>query len=318
MVKKKNAASIAVRQAERSVREIRARSKQLLKNAQLDVKQYRHQLSVLKQQGIVSKRIVASKHQPTRYMLKKLKQFKGVALGHELAVPISKLSMHRAREYTEKGMAERIGKFLTIPRTAVKQKADVYKGHIEVVTQLQRGEERVTKLPTYLEDMHDVLEWLKENEKMINESKGPNGQLGFQLQGRNSRRGFANVRELISYLTKYDGTEPKVRGNIFNGDSKEIRQEFIIIRFRPNKGGPMHPTMEPYYGSKKRSKYAKDRKDQRRGENYRREKERERKARQRLAEDKETYQNRIEKQRKYDRANANARREKRMAKRLLG
>jgi hypothetical protein len=36
--------------------------------------------------------------------------------------------------------------------------------------------------------MHDVLDWLSENEAMVNELKGPRGQLGFQLAGHNSCR----------------------------------------------------------------------------------------------------------------------------------
>jgi hypothetical protein len=63
-------------------------------------------------------------------------------LGHELAVPVSKVSAHRARQYTEKGIASRIEKFLVIPKTAVKQKADVYKGHIRTTTELTRKDKR--------------------------------------------------------------------------------------------------------------------------------------------------------------------------------
>ena len=318
MVKKKDAASKAVRQAERSVRDIRNRSKQLLKRAQLDLREYRKELATLKKQGIVSKRVEVRSHQPTRYMLGKLKKFKGVALGHELAVPIAKVSPHRARQYTEKGIASQIEKFLVVPRTAARQKADVYKGHIRTTTELNRGQEEVIKFPSRLEDMHDVLNWLADNDQMINELKGPKGQLGFQLAGHNSRVGLANVRELISYLQKYDGSDPRLRGNIFNGSSKKLVTEFVLIRFRPGRGSNT-PEMEPYYGVKRYSRgRGKDRKDERRGEEYKREKERERKARQRFAESKDQHETRLAKQRKRDRDRANDRREARMAKKLMG
>lgn len=314
MVKKKDAASIAVRQAERSVRDIRKRSKLLLKNAQLDVRQYRKQLAELKRQEIVAKRINVRSHQPTRYMLSKLKTFKGVALGHELAVPVSKISPHRARQYTEKGIANRIGKFLVVPKTAAKQKADIYKGHIQVTTELQRGDFREIKYPANIHDMHNILEWLAEHEKDLNELKGPRDQFGFQLNGHNSRQGLANIRELIAYLMKYDGSNPKERGNLFKKGSVD---EFVIIRFRPAKG-TNRPSMEPYYGEKRYSPRKKDRKDERRGADYKREKERERKARQRMAEGTTEHERRLEKQRQRDRARANDRREARMAKRLMG
>lgn len=319
MVKRKSDASEAVRQVEKSIREIRAQSKKLLQRANLDVKQYKHQLSVLKKQGIVSKRIQPRSHKPTRYMVRKLKQFKGVASGHELAVPLAKMSPHRARQYTEKGIASRIGKFLVVPKTAAKQKADIYKGHIRTTTELQRGDEEVIKYPARLEDMNDIVAWLAENEAMINELKGPRGQLGFQLSGHNSRRGLPNVQELIKYLMRYDGTEPRLRGNIFNGDSKQIVTEFVLIRFRPAKGETVQPHMEPYYGVKRYSRgRIKGRKEIRRNEEYKRKQERERKARQRMAEDKEAHEMRLARQRQRDQARANDRREKRMSKKLMG
>lgn len=317
MVKKKDAASKAVRQAQRSAATIRARSKELLKRAELDVRNYRKQLTVLKKQGIISERISTRSHNPTRYMLGKLKKFKGVALGHELAVPVSKVSPHRARQYTEKGIASQVEKFLIVPKTAAKQKADVYKGHIRTTAELRSGQEEVIKFPSRLEDMHDVLDWLADNEAMLNELKGSKGQLGFQLSGHNSRVGLANVRELIKYLQKYDGSDPRLRGNIFKGkSSKQVVTEFVLIKFRPSSRS-VKPDMEPYYGVKRYSRQ-KDRKDDRRGEDYKREKERKRKARQRMAESHEAHQKRIDKQRARDQAKANDRREARMFKKLMG
>ena len=318
MVKKKSASSNAVRQAETSVRAIRARTKKLLKNAQLDIKQYRKQVSTLKKQGIVSKRIHAGKHQPTRYMLSKLKQFKPVALGHELAIPLLKLSPHRARQYTEKGIARQVGKFLTVPKTAAKQKADIYKGNIRRVTRMRQGEERIITFPTRLEDMHDVLVWLKQNEAMLNEQLGPNSQFGFQISGNNSIVGAGSIRELILYLQRYNGTDPRERGNIFNGDSHEIVKEFVLMEFVPAKG-KVGPSLEPYYGVKRHSKhYGKRRKDIGKYEHIRLENARKRRASLRMAESIDESEARLAKQREYDRARANIRREQRMAKKLLG
>jgi hypothetical protein len=111
---------------------------------------------------------------------------------------------------------------------------------------------------------------------------------------------------------KYDGTNPR-KGNIFRG--KGLIQEFVIFRFRPERGSNK-PDLEPYYGVKRYSRQ-KDRKDERRGADYKREKERERKARQRMAEGKEQHEQRLEKQRRRDRAKANERREARMYKKAF-
>lgn len=319
MVKKKSAPDRAVRQAEMDVKALRKRANKLLKSAQLDVKAYRHQLSVLKKQGIVAKRINVRSHLPTRYMMRKITKFKGVALGHDLAIPIRKLSPHRARQYTETGIAERIDKFLTVPKTAVRQRADIVKGHIRTVTELKRGQEEVIKFPSRMEDMHDILNWLDANEPMIRKLQGSHGQLGFQLSGYNSRTGLANVEALIKYLQQYDGSDPRYRGDIFSSENtKRIAREFVLIRFRPAKRTEVRPHSEPYYGVKRPSKgLKKDRKDQRRNQEYKRERARMRKASQRLAEDQETHDKRVAKQRERDRARANERREKRMFNKLM-
>jgi hypothetical protein len=125
------------------------------------------------------------------------------------------------------------------------------------------------------------------------------------------RVGLANVKELIKYLQRYDGSDPRLRGNIFNGHSRQLVTEFVLIRFRPGRGEKVQPHMDPYYGVKRYSRgREKDRKDQRRNDHYRKENERKRKARQRAAEDEEQYKERIEKQRNRDRSKANERREK--------
>jgi hypothetical protein len=84
--------------------------------------------------------------------------------------------------------------------------------------------------------------------------KDREGQLGFQLGGHNSRVGLANVKELIKYLQRYDGSDPRLRGNIFNGHSRQLVTEFVLIRFRPGRGEKVQPHMDPYYGVKRYSR----------------------------------------------------------------
>lgn len=308
-----NAASRGLRQAQIDLKNARKRARKLLQRARIDLKEYRKELKTLQKQGIVSKRIVPFKHIPTRYMVSKLKKFKGVAVGHELAVSAKRLSAHTQRLYLERGLAQRIGNFFVVPKTAEKQRADIHKDHIRITTQLNRGDEQVIKIPARLEDLNNFLQWANDNETLLNNLKGPRDQFGFQLFGHNAKVGFPNIQALIAHLNKY----AHILGN--HRASKQAIQEFVLIRFRPSKRGLVHPTIEPYYGEKKYSnKRPKSRKEQRRNEEYRREKERKRKARYRMQENVEQHQTRIENQRNYDQRMSNERREKRMAKRLMG
>jgi hypothetical protein len=313
MPRKNNAARNAVRQAKSDYSKARQRAQKLLQKANLDLREYRKQLKTLQKQQVISKRIITKLHKPTRYMVGKLKKFKGVAVGHELAVPAKSLTPHRQRLYTERGLGQIIDKFFVLPKTAERQRADIHKDHVRVTTSLEFGEETVVKFPTRLEDLNDFLSWADRNADTLNSLKGPRDQFGFQIFGHNAKRGFPNMQELIRYLNNYSHILDNHRS------ARNAIQEFILIKFRPMRRGTMHPTLEPYYGSKKYSpKRKRDKKDIQRAAAYKRENERKRKARYRVEESKEEHAKRLERQREYDRSRSNHRREERMAKKLMG
>jgi hypothetical protein len=322
LVKKKSAIDSALRQAKADVARINKQKQQLLKRANLDIRGYRKELSTLKKQGVVSARINAAQHNPTRYMVSKLKKFKGVASGRELAVPISKMSVHRAREYTEKGIAERVGKFLVVPKTAAKQKADIYKGNIRIRTGLANGEETVIKFPVSLHDLTDFIEWAEDHADILNIERGPSDQFGFQIFGHNAKRGFPNIQSLVNYLMRYDGSTDEYGTSRSNLQGTPLdRMDFVLMRFRPTKGrgDQVHPQLEPYYGKKKySSKGKRGQGNKKYVEDYRRERNAQRVNKFRMSETKAERERRLEKQREYDRQRANERREERMSKRLLG
>jgi hypothetical protein len=312
MARKKTDAELAVSQARIHAKEIRKKSKLLLKRAKIDVREYRKELSTLKKQGIVAKRINAARHNATRYMLRKVKKFKGVATGKELAVPISRMSPHRARQYIEKGTAKREGKFLIVPKTAARQRLDIIKGHLATYTKLGQGEERVIFLPYEAKDLNEFIEQLKNHESEINSLKEPTEQFGFQLYGHNARKGFPSVNGdihgLLHYLENNYQTilsSPRKSRNAF--------QHFVLIRFK-NKIGL--PQMGPYSGVK----YY-DRKHRKNDPYYQRELRKRQTSRKQLQRKKETPEQKAKRltlQRIRDNKRSNDRREKRMAERLLG
>lgn len=324
MVKRNSAANDDLRQAQLSKKLAQAKAKKLLANAKLDIREYRKELSTLKKAGLVSKRIHAGRHKPTRYMISKINAFKPIALGHEIAIPIKKMSPHRLREYVENGLASvrKFGKqqVVTRPRTHEKQRIDVHKGHIRVITQLERGQEEIIPLGTRLNDITDVYRWLEMNADRLNELGGSRAQFGFQIFGHNSRRGFPNVQELIKYLQLYNGATYDF--NYQRGDIQDKRLdyiEFVLIKFRPGRKSN-RPQMEPYLGEKRYSRKSGELRGREKelSRKYRMETNRQRQYRKRLDETKEEKEARLAKQREYDRARANERREKRMAKKLLG
>lgn len=308
MPKRKNDAERALSQAKKNADSYRRKAKQLLKAAKLDVKEYKKELAQLKKQGIVSKRIDARSHKPTRYMLTKIRKFKDVATGHAMAIPVSKVPSERRSKYISKGTARQQGEFLIVPKTATNQRADVVKGHIATYTNLGMGEERVIFLPFEAKDLNDIVKQLEDHESEINQLKEPNEQFGFQLFGHNAKRGFVDADDLHKYLTQNYShllTSPK--------QAQEALQEFVLIRFRNRKG---IPDMEPYHGVKYYGK-----KNERRDDTYYqgvlRKRAAVRKANLRAKETPKQREERLEKQRSYDRSNANARREQRMHRRLF-
>jgi len=308
VARRKSDAEKQVSQARSRVKEIRRKSKAILKRAQIDVREYRKEISTLKKQGIVAKYINAKTHQPTRYMVSKLKRFKDVATGHAMAVPASKLTKERAAKYVKKGTARKVGRFLVLPKTAAKQRADVIKGHLATYTELGFGEERIIFLPFEAKNLNDVVAQLEDHESEINQLKERNEQFGFQLFGHNAKRGFVDAEDLHKYLTQN-------YSHLLSSPLKaqQAFQEFVLIRFKHRQGMPQ---MEPYRGTRFYGP-----KNKRRPDTYWEQELRKRAtARKAKQRERETIQQRIVRlgnQRAYDRKKAEERREKRMFEKLM-
>lgn len=308
MPRRNNDAKAALSQARKSAANYSKKAKQLLKAAKLETKEYRKELAALKKQGIVSKYIDARTHKPTRYMLSKLRKYKDVATGHAMAIPSSKIPKERRDKYIAKGTARQQDKFLIVPKTAANQRADVVKGHLATYTKLGFGDERVIFLPYEAKDLNDIVKQLEDHESEINTLKEPNEQFGFQLFGHNAKRGFVDADDLFKYLTQNYShllSSPK--------QAQEAFKEFVLIRFRNRKGVP---EMEPYHGRKYYGK-----KNERRDDTYYagvlRKRAAVRKARLREKETPKQHEERLNKQREYDRGRANDRREVRIHRRLF-
>ena len=316
MARKKSVAQSNIRQAEKSVKDIQKRAKQLLKRAQLDVREFRKELSNLKKAGIAYKRKDIRKQRVTRYSLSKIKKFKGVAVGTEMAVPARKLSAHRLRELVESGRGKLQDNFFIRPKTAAKQRMDIYKDHIRTVTDLGFGEEQIIYLRPDFFDFNEFLDWADENSDMLQQLKGPHDQFGFQIFGHNSAIGFPfmghkgdhKFHSLVAYLNTYTHILQNPHS------ARTAIQEFVLIRFKRGRKN-MGPIMEPYHGKKLYSKRKENRREKEQRRLYALENNRNRVNRYRNNQTKEEKERRLAKQREYDKAHSNDRREKRMSKR---
>lgn len=317
MARKKGVGSSNIRQVEKTISEIKKRAARLLRNAQLDVREFRKELSALKKAGIAYRRVDIRKQRPTRYAISKIKKFKGVAVGTEMAVPAKKLSVHRQRELVETGRAKIIDGFVIRPKTAAKQRMDVYKDHIRTITELPYGEEQIIYLRQDFFDFNEFLDWADANSDKLEQLKGKNDQFGFQIFGHNSAIGFPfmghkgdhKFHSLVAYLNTYTHILQNPRS------SRAAIQEFVLIRFKRGRKN-MGPVMEPIHGKKLYSKKKKEsRREKAIRQHYALEGQRNRANRYRLNQTKEEKEKRLAKQREYDKAHANERREKRMSKR---
>jgi len=267
------------------VKEIRRKSKELLRQANKSVREYRHELSLLKKQQVVSKRVDIRSQRPTRYMLSKIRKFSDVIEGK---VNVVKAPKKIREQYTAKGLFEERGAFLVIPKDHKLQRAKIRKGLVAKYRPMIGGEERVIVLPYKATDLEHLAHLIHENHEAINQMKEPTEQFGFQLYGHNSKLGFPNANTP-------EGLSSYILGNyqhMFN--RKDSLQHIVFLRYKhwgPPEGPPV--TGEKIYHYQKT-----DSRDPRWRwmHEKRREREAQRKARQRAVETQEQKQKRLAKQ----------------------
>ena len=286
MARKTN--DILIKSVSQDVKEIRRKSKELLKRANKSIREYRHELALLKKQQVVAKYIDIRKQRPTRYMLSKIRKFKDVLENKSIAVRAPKSIREK---YESKGIFETRRSFIIVPKRHEKQKSKISRGLIMNIKPLKNGEVEEIILPYVATDLEQLAYMIEDNQSEINQMKMPTEQFGFQLYGHNSRRGFPNANTP-------EGLSTYILGNYQHlFDKKNVLENIILFRYKYNNARP--PEFEPLHGDAKvyhikrnddrdpRWRWAMDK---------RREREAQRKARQRIAETEEQRQKRLEKQ----------------------
>jgi hypothetical protein len=271
------------------VKSIKKHQRELLKRANKSVREYRHELSILKKVGIASAKIDARKHTPTKYMLSRIRKFSDVVRGEVNVVRAPKAVREK---YTSKGLLEERGSFLIVPKDSNNQKARLRKGMIAKYKPLRNGEERKIILPYKATDLEQLAQRIRDNADDIDKMKEPTEQFGFQLYGHNSLIGEPDADHLASYI---------LRNYSHMFKKKDSLKEFVLIRFKNRFGRPLS---EPFSGERKYSVRQpldpRNPRDRMILEN-RKEKRAKRKAAQRARETAEQREKRLSKQRIYQR-----------------
>lgn len=233
-----------VKDAKQTAQEHRKHARELLKKAGKNVREVRHEVSQLKKAGLVAKHLDVRKYQPTRYMLRKLKENADILSGKAVAVRAPKSIR---KKYVEKGIFEQRGGSLIVPREYQNQKTRIARGMVEISRELRMGEERRLILPFKATDMENLANKLAANPD-LDKMKRPDELFGFRLFGHNMNTiGFPSAEELAEYiLTRYS--------HLFSGkNGREGVKHFELLRFRSKNSQMQHlPESERVFTPRRR------------------------------------------------------------------
>lgn len=188
------------------------------------LRKFRHSISVLKKQGLVSKTVDARSAKPSdKSTGKKLQTivdgFDDVISGKLTALKVkpSKLKQFRKAGYeTAKGR-------VLVPHGST-EKAKLVKGEVNIIS-TEKGLVRI-QIPVEFHNLKQYLTDIARNKKRINQMKRDNEYFGFRFFGNNSTALYSNVEAAIADLRKYE----TVLAAHSRYKQKEVYRNIEIIR----------------------------------------------------------------------------------------
>lgn len=163
------------------------------------LKDFRHQVSLARQKGLVSKRVDARKQKPTKYMRSKLKKLAPVFEGTSAAV---RVPPKMARQYRLAGF--QVFNNAVVVTSEPGEIARVRKGMPLLRRKLGGDfwEERLV-LPLSPTNIDQFLADVEANQKRFDDLKEPDEMFAFKLFGSNSLATFEDFGLLAEYLAHY-------------------------------------------------------------------------------------------------------------------
>lgn len=173
---------------------------------------YRSKLALAKSKGVVSKRIDARSHRPTKYMKARLKSLEGVLEGRQTAV---KAPANVLREFREGGARIVNGRVITtadeFTRSSIKSGAPFgvdAQGVVSMRTPLSRGySEEEIRTPKSLRTTGDKIKYIEDHRAQLEAAALPGDSYAFKLEGARSYATYADLDLLIMHLTEYETIE---------------------------------------------------------------------------------------------------------------
>jgi hypothetical protein len=185
-----------------------------------EIKAFRHQVSVLKSKGLISKRVDARKQKPTRYMKSKIAKLKPILDGTAAGV---KVRPDLLRQYREAGFNTLMGRVIVEKRP--EEMAAIRKGHAVLSSPLGpvHIQERLI-LPFSPRNVLDFETRLRKNPEHFNRLKASGDVFAFKIFGNNSLATFEDAESLLEYLNRYQ----VIHDARYSGDAWESLQFFRV------------------------------------------------------------------------------------------
>lgn len=214
-----------------------------LQAARNELKQFRHDVSILKRKGLLDKSLDARSIRPSKYLKSQVKRFKSVLSGGASPVKVSKQTQANLKK---RGIDVKNGRAVIphLPGEKVRSTRGTYK----VVTTMKGG--RISRLDLAL-DVDDINQWLDDLSE--NRFKIPRGdQLAFQFRGYNSLRGFVDLpsktaqEQMAEVLMGYSLVKDAMAGKFYDGEDDADVIDGIVIFKTERLGDRPTPRPEDY------------------------------------------------------------------------
>jgi hypothetical protein len=133
---------------------------------------------------------------------------------------------YRKLDYTTDGRRGKPATHVMVP--AAKDSKVTVNAAGKITVRTSSGIETV-HLPIEYHNLPQYLADVQANSAEINRMKHKNESFGFQFYGSNSKRGFANIQSLISYLTGYNSVDTSLNKKS-SKEAREIIQNLVIVK----------------------------------------------------------------------------------------
>jgi hypothetical protein len=214
-----------------------------LQAARNELKQFRHDVSILKRKGLLDKTIDARSIKPSKYLKSQIKRFASVLRGEASPVKVSRTTLANLKK---RGIDVKSGRAIIPHQPGEKVRAT--RGTYKVVTPVKGG--RIQRLDLAL-DVDDINQWL--DDLSNNRYKIPKGdQLAFQFRGYNSLRGYTDLpsktaqEQMAETLMGYSLVKDAMMGKFYDGEDDSDVIEGIVIFKTERLGERPAPNPEAY------------------------------------------------------------------------